>query len=295
MRSDIVEQLGDGVLRMMHSVPAVPVQYGLRLGDASIPLNALLGMRLMIRFEGRISCQHCGNATRKSYADGYCYTCFKTLARCDLCVVSPNRCHFAAGTCREPEWGEAFCMQPHLVYLANSAGAKVGITRPGSLPMRWLDQGATQAVVVMHTLSRFQAGCVEAALARYVADRTDWRALVSGDAASIDLATLAARLRIDAAVELAGLDARFPGALTWVSPLHGERFVYPVQAYGSPARGLSLEPGGEVVGRLLGIKGQYLMFDSGVFNVRRHTSYHVEVARLTDAAIDDSLGQMELF
>ncbi len=119
---------------------------------------------------------HCGASTRKSYGDGYCYPCFKTLARCDLCVVSPDRCHYAAGTCREPAWGEAFCMQPHVVYLANSAGAKVGITKPENLPGRWLDQGATQAVVIMRTHSRHQAGCVEAALARHVSDRTDWRA-----------------------------------------------------------------------------------------------------------------------
>ena len=298
MNSEILQPLGSGVLRMMYSAPATPVEYRLRLGDETIPLNALLGRRLMIRFAGRITCQHCGNLTRKSYGDGYCYPCFKTLARCDLCVVSPDRCHYAAGTCREPAWGEAFCMQPHLVYLANSAGAKVGITKPENLPMRWLDQGATQAVVIMRTRSRFEAGCVEAALARYVSDRTDWRGLIGGDAVRIDLPSLATRLRIDAAVELAALDSRFPGALSWVSELEPECFEYPVTAYASPANGLSLDAATEIAGTLLGIKGQYLMLDSGVFNVRRHTSYHVDVARLADAEVvtrEDPRGQMELF
>jgi len=298
MRDDVVESIGRGTLRMMQSALAAPVAYRLRLGDGSIPLNELLGRRLSIRFDGMITCQNCGNVTRKSYGDGYCYRCFKTLARCDLCVVSPDRCHFAAGTCREPEWGESFCMQPHRVYLANSAGAKVGITKPENLPTRWLDQGATQAMVVMQTRSRMQAGCVEAALARYVGDRTDWRGLIGGDAVDIDLPALAARLRIEAAVELAALDARFPEALTWVAEPVPQRFQYPVMTYASPAHGLALEAGGEIVGTLVGIKGQYLMFDTGVFNVRRHTSYHVDVVRLPDAplVVDGApRDQMELF
>jgi hypothetical protein len=302
MATDVVEMLGSGALRMMQSVPARPVEYTLQLDGDPIPLSDLLGRRLSIRFDGKITCQNCGNLTRKSYGDGYCYPCFKTLARCDLCVVSPDRCHYAAGTCREPAWGESFCMQPHLVYLANSAGAKVGITKPENLPWRWLDQGATQAAVIMRTRSRFQAGCVEAALARYVSDRTDWRELIGRDAAEIDLPELAARLRRDAAKELELLDSRFAGALSWVAQVIAERFEYPVMKYASPANGLSLTAGSEIVGTLLGIKGQYLMFDSGVFNVRRHTSYHVVVARVADVPFvvresvrEDPRDQMELF
>jgi hypothetical protein len=302
MPTDVVEMLGSGVLRMMQIVPARPVEYTLQLDGDPIPLSDLLGRRLSIRFDGKITCQNCGSLTRKSYGDGYCYRCFTTLARCDLCVVSPDRCHYAAGTCREPAWGESFCMQPHLVYLANSAGAKVGITKPENLPWRWLDQGATQAAVIMRTQSRFQAGCVEAALARYVSDRTDWRELIGRDAAEIDLPELAARLRRDAAKELELLESRFAGALSWSAEAVPERFEYPVMAYASPANGLSLTAGGEIVGTLLGIKGQYLMFDSGVFNVRRHTSYHVVVARVADVPFvaresvrEDPRDQMELF
>ena len=294
MAPDAAEALGAGVLRSMQCVPTSPVDYTLLLDDAAIPLNHLLGQHLQLRFDGRISCRHCATFSRKSYGGGYCYSCFKTLARCDLCVVSPNRCHYAAGTCREPAWGEDFCMQPHVVYVANSAGAKVGITKPSNLPGRWLDQGATQALVILHTRSRHQAGCVEAALARYVSDRTNWRALVSRGAPEIDLRTLVATLRHDAAAELSALEVRFPGALAWVedqSPVH---FQYPVAAYTSPARGLALVPGVAVGGVLLGIKGQYLLFDSGVFNVRRHTSYHVELTRLAQG-VAMARDQLELF
>jgi len=299
LRDAAIERLGGGTLRFMRAEATTPVTYALHLDEAIIPLNELLGETLVIEFDGRIRCRHCDSTTRKSYGDGYCYPCFKTLARCDLCVVSPDRCHFAAGTCREPSWGEAFCMQPHVVYLANSAGAKVGITKPEHLPGRWLDQGATQAVVIMYTATRHQAGCVEAALARHVNDRTDWRGLVGKSAESIDLPLLASQLRGAAAKELAALEQMFPGALRWAEAAVPATFDYPVAQYGSPVRGLVLSTAEPVEGVLLGIKGQYLMFDSGVFNVRRHTSYHVTLARGSRREprreIDRAQDQLELF
>lgn len=297
-----MERLGSGILSFMQAAASVPVTYVLHLDETQIPLNELLGDPLVIEFGGEIRCRHCAAMTRKSYGDGYCYPCFKTLARCDLCVVSPDRCHYAAGTCREPSWGEAFCMQPHVVYLANSAGAKVGITKSEHLPGRWLDQGATQALVIMYTATRHQAGCVEAALARHVADRTDWRGLIGRAADTLDLRSLAAQLRSVAAFELAALDRTFPNALRWAEAEVPVAFEYPVVRYASPAHGLVLSAEESVEGVLLGIKGQYLMFDTGVFNVRRHTSYRVTLARGVSGRVRESVrnnvrtrDQLELF
>lgn len=286
--------LGQGAMRGLRITSAAPIDYALQLDESVVPLNPLLGHFVRIRFDGRINCRYCGASTRKSYGEGYCYPCFKTLARCDLCVVSPVRCHYAAGTCREPTWGDAFCMQPHVVYVANSAGAKVGITKPENLPGRWLDQGATEAIVILRTRSRHQAGCVEAVLSRHVSDRTDWRALIGREASQLDLLSLTAQLREVARAELAALDVRFPGALAWVDAPTPVGFEYPVTSYASPARALLLARRTELGGRLLGIKGQYLMFDSGVFNVRRHSSYHVEIARTTEP-VAVARQQLELF
>ena len=298
--SDTPIVLAAGTIAQMHSALATPVRYTLDVADMSIPLNDLLGRDVTLRFTGRITCRNCSAITRKSYGDGYCYDCFKTLARCDLCVVSPDRCHYAAGTCREPAWGDAFCMQPHFVYLANSAGPKVGITRPQNVPMRWLDQGASQALLVMRTRTRHQAGCIEAALARYVPDRTDWRALVGRDAAPIDLVALLGQLQKRAKVELAALDARFPHSLEWIDEFALRQFEYPVTSYDGAATVLSLVPDAAIGGTLLGIKGQYLLFDTGVLNVRRYTSYDVEVAHAEPIArlrapSGNARDQMELF
>ncbi|MFH4090472.1 DUF2797 domain-containing protein, partial [Acinetobacter baumannii] len=75
----------------------------------------------------------------------------------------------------------------HIVYLANSSGVKVGITRSTQLPTRWLDQGASQALPILRVATRQQSGFVEDLLRSQVADRTNWRALLKGDAQPVDL------------------------------------------------------------------------------------------------------------
>ena len=139
-------ELGRGALDKMAARLDAPVQYAFRLGELQVPVNPLIGKTLRLEYLGAIHCSHCGRKTNKSFSQGYCYPCFKKLPQCDLCIVSPEKCHHELGTCRDPEWGTSFCMTDHVVYLANSSGIKVGITRATQLPTRWLDQGATQAL-----------------------------------------------------------------------------------------------------------------------------------------------------
>lgn len=266
-----------GHLDKMPTALAAPVRYWLALDELRVPLNELLGEPLRIRHVGAIHCCHCGRATKKSFAEGYCYPCFRKLAECDLCVLSPERCHFAAGTCRDPEWAAGFCMTEHLVYLANSSGLKVGITRDGQVPTRWIDQGATQALPIARTRTRQQAGFIEAALRREVRDTTDWRAMLKGSAPPVDLAAARDRLLECFAPEFAQLTERF--GIQAIQPLAAEAVAidYPVRAYPLKVNAWSFDRTPEVCGRLLGIKGQYLIFDSGVLNVRKFTAYEIEV------------------
>jgi hypothetical protein len=264
--------VAEGALEKMVVRPGAPAEYRLALREpnevqADLDLNSFLGKELRLEFNGQINCGHCARVTRKSYGEGFCYPCFRRLAQCDLCVVSPARCHYAAGTCREPEWGEAFCMQPHLVYLANASGAKVGLTRRHQEVTRWLDQGAVQGLVIAAATTRHLAGLLEAALARHVSDRTDWRAMVRGDPPPLDLPALREHLR-----ELVAL----PEGVAWLDATVHE-MSYPVMGYPSRVKRLRLESGAPVVGRLVGIKGQYLLFDHGVFNVRQHRSHRVRL------------------
>ncbi|HEY5141320.1 MAG TPA: DUF2797 domain-containing protein, partial [Methylococcales bacterium] len=167
-----------GPLKKMHTRLDSPVQYDLPLGDQSIVLNPLIGKPIKLTYTGHIFCVHCNRSIKKSFNQGYCYPCFIALAQCDMCIMKPETCHYEAGTCREPDWGLAFCFQPHIVYLANSSGIKVGITRKTQIPTRWLDQGAVQALPVFKVQSRYAAGLIEVAIAKHVSDKTSWQQML---------------------------------------------------------------------------------------------------------------------
>ena len=145
-RVNSMPEIHRGQLHKMRSRLDNPVSYFMVLGEETFALNTLIGKKLTLEFLGQINCVHCGRNTNKSFNQGYCYPCFQKLAQCDSCVISPEKCHYDAGTCREPVWGDEFCMQDHIVYLANSSGLKVGITRASQVPTRWIDQGAIQAL-----------------------------------------------------------------------------------------------------------------------------------------------------
>ncbi|QKZ03689.1 MULTISPECIES: DUF2797 domain-containing protein [Pseudomonas] len=254
------------------------VQYSFRLGDVEVPVNPLIGKTVRLEFLGAIHCSHCGRKTKTSFSQGYCYPCMTKLAQCDVCIMSPERCHYDAGTCREPSWGEQFCMTDHVVYLANSSGIKVGITRATQLPTRWLDQGASQALPIVRVATRQQSGLVEDLFRSQVADRTNWRALLKGDAAPVDLGEVRDMLFDTCGAGLSLLQERF--GLQAIQPLHDTPVLeirYPVEAYPAKIASFNLDKNPVAEGTLLGIKGQYLIFDTGVINIRKYTAYQLAV------------------
>ena len=268
--------LVSGPLRKMRTELNSPVAYRLPVGDAEIALNELIGARVRLQFDGAITCLHCGRKTKKSFNQGFCYPCFQTLAQCDSCIVSPEKCHFELGTCREPEWAAQHCMQPHVVYLANSSGVKVGITRGTQIPTRWIDQGAVQALPILGVQTRQQSGLVETMFKAHVADKTNWRAMLKGQVDSIDLIAERDRLLAVCSQPLAELQQRFGvQAIQLLPSAEAITIDYPVQQYPIKVVSLDLEKTPQIDGRLLGIKGQYLMLDTGVLNIRKFGAYHV--------------------
>ncbi|NHN77497.1 DUF2797 domain-containing protein [Azotobacter chroococcum] len=272
-------ELARGALDKMAARLDAPVQYALRLGEAQVPVNPLIGQPLRLEYLGAIHCSHCGRRTAKSFGQGYCYPCFRKLPQCDSCIVSPEKCHHALGTCRDPAWGERFCMTEHVVYLANSSGVKVGITRASQVPTRWLDQGARQALPILRVATRQQSGLVEDLLRSQVADRTNWRALLKGEAAPVDLPAVREQLFDSCREGLEALQARF--GLQAIQPLNDAEPVeirYPVESYPGKIVSLDLDKTPVVEGILQGIKGQYLIFDVGVINIRKYTAYQLAVS-----------------
>ncbi|HSX90944.1 MAG TPA: DUF2797 domain-containing protein [Pseudomonas sp.] len=274
-------ELARGALSKMAVQLDAPVQYSFRLGEEQVAVNPLIGKTLRLEYLGAIHCSHCGRKTKSSFSQGYCYPCMQKLAQCDVCIMSPERCHYDAGTCREPSWGEQFCMTDHIVYLANSSGVKVGITRASQIPTRWIDQGATQALPIFRVATRQQSGFVEDLLRSQVADKTNWRALLKGHAQPVDL--LAIREQIMAACDTGLTDLQQRFGIQAVQPLPDQSVVdiaYPIEAYPAKINSFNLDKNPIAEGTLLGIKGQYLMFDTGVINIRKYTSYQVAASSM---------------
>ena len=198
-----------GQLRKMVVKLDETVGYQLPLTDERVNLNALIGRTIVLRHTGNIFCVHCGRQTKKSFNQGHCYPCFISLAQCDMCIMKPEQCHFEQGTCREPEWGEAFCMQPHFVYLAKTSGVKVGITRYSQIPIRWIDQGAVQALPIFKVKSRYLSGLIEVVLAKHVKDKTNWQRMLKNQVGDEDLIVVRDRLVAECQEELAVVAGSF--------------------------------------------------------------------------------------
>lgn len=244
-----------------------PVDYYLPLGNEKIHLNPLLGKKIKFEFQNKIHCISCQKPTKSSFNQGYCFKCMNSLAACDMCILKPELCHFDQGTCREPEWAKSHCMIDHFVYLANSSGLKVGITRHTQIPTRWIDQGAIAAIPIGRVKNRLQSGLVESEFKNHVDDSTNWQKMLKGVIEFIDLEEKRDELLNYWPESIMG------------EPLMNEKVTtieYPVLEYPKKVTSLNLDKNPLVEGTLLGIKGQYLILDTGVINMRKYQGYHIQ-------------------
>lgn len=273
-----------GQLHKMSVLGKDPVHYSLVLKNAGQELadlpfvNDFLGQKLTLNFTGNITCINCHRKIAKTYNQGYCFPCVQKLAACDMCILKPETCHFDRGTCREPEWGVANCFIPHIVYLANSSGLKVGITKEKHVQTRWIDQGAVQSLAILRVKSRFQAGLLEAEIAKLVKDKTDWRKMLQGDNGKLDLAAERDAILATIAPAIQQIAAKFKfGDIEVLTnePVH--EFNYPVLEYPQKIKTLCFDKMQTITDKLLGIKAQYLIFASGVVNLRKYSGYEIAV------------------
>ena len=267
-----------GAVRKMRATLSDPVLYQWVAGEQTVELNQYLGQSLSINFLGTIHCVHCHRLTKKSFNQGYCYPCFRDLAQCDTCIMKPEKCHFAEGTCREPEWGEANCNIEHYVYLSHTSSVKVGITRGTQIPTRWIDQGATQARAIARVATRYQSGLIEVLLGQHIGDKTAWQTMLKGNGEPLDLAAKQAELAELCAEGLASLQQQFGlNAIHWIEEGEDIAINFPVLEWPAKIKSHNLDKTPEISGTLLGIKGQYLMLDTGVINIRKYGGYNLEL------------------
>jgi hypothetical protein len=261
--NDIIHKL-DGKLDSTNTV-----EYSLN----KISINDWVGKNLKIEVLDKIYCIYCSRETKKTFGQGYCFPCFRKLARCDSCIVKPELCHYHQNTCRDPEWGEKNCLIKHAIYVAHTSDAKIGITRAHQKVTRWIDQGATQALTLGYTTERKLAGLIEVELAKKIKDKTNWRDLLTGKSQISDLSQTRSELLKE--IQL------LPHNLNFEYTEEPEiKISYPVNKFLQKAVSLNLDKQKIIEANLLGIKGQYLLFESGGLNFRKFQGYKVVISQV---------------
>jgi hypothetical protein len=266
-----------GNLRKMKALHKSPVEYYLNLGEEEISLNQFIGSRLQWRYTGNIHCIQCHKKTKNSFQQGYCYPCMQRLAECQFCVIHPEKCRVMHSECPPEDWAHQQCRQTHIVYLANSSGLKVGVTRATQTPTRWIDQGAVQALPILQTANRYQSGVIEVGLKQFVNDKTDWRKMLKNPAEPLNLLQERDELLEKSQNLLKDVTAGFGEDVQGLSHSTVTELHYPVEIYPLKPLTLSFDKSPVFEGKLWGIKGQYLILDTGVFNVRKFAGYEVQV------------------
>jgi hypothetical protein len=264
-----------GHLHKMQVALESPVTYQLELSGETVRLNDFIGKKVRLEYLQSIECIHCGRQTKKSFSQGFCYPCFRSLAQCDMCIVSPEKCHYHLGTCREPEWGLSHCMKPHIVYLSNTSGVKIGITRETQIPTRWIDQGAVQALPILRVSKRYHSGLVESAFKQYLNDKTNWRSMLKHEYEDLDLFQIFETFwpKVEA-----GLSDEIRNDIEVIADQASALSLqYPAQQFPTKVSSFNLDKNPVVEGRLDAIKGQYLIFDGGVINIRKYAGYLVSL------------------
>ena len=259
-----------GNLRKMQTRLEDIVHYTLMLDDTPIDMNARIGQTIKLSFDGQINCIACDRLTKKSFGQGFCYPCFRNAPEASECIIRPELCRAHEGEARDMAWAEKHCLTEQIVYLARSSAIKVGITRGSQVPARWIDQGATDAIIFARVPNRYTAGLVEVAMKEHLTDRTNWQRMLKNEVIDADLVAKKA-LVSDA------LDADLRQYIDTDDTVCS--IDYPVDRYPEKVKSVGFDKQAEIEGCLAGIKGQYLIFDDNrVLNIRKHNGYRITVS-----------------
>lgn len=260
-----------GNLKKMSSSLEDVVLYSLELNDQKVQMNNLLGTKISIDFTGEINCVRCGRKTNKSFAQGYCYPCFKNAPETEECVLHPELCRAHEGIARNLEYATSHCLIDHYVYLSLTSNIKVGVTRHHQIPTRWIDQGAMEAIIIAKTPNRNTAGLIEVELKKHIADKTNWRNMLTCKTTH-SKSLLETREDILPLIKDDFNDFIVNNSKT--TSIH-----YPLMETPEKVLSCNLDKNYYVEGVLTGIKGQYIILDNrNVLNIRKYGGYKIKLS-----------------
>lgn len=261
-----IPRVYSGQLRKMEHEMADPIRYFPSLDEKPHEITGEVGHPLSLSFDGTITCVECGRKIKKTYDEGYCFPCSRDLPENDICAVRPERCEHEQGNEAARRFWAEYCNVDHFVYLSLTSGVKVGVTRHWNIPSRWIDQGAVQGLIIARTPERKIAGQIEIALAEHMADKTNWRKMLKGEVDDADLLEWRERI-VPWVPETLKQYLVEDGAIQTLS--------FPVVSAPAKITSHNLDKESGFTDRLTGIKGQYLIFESRVINLRKYAGYHV--------------------
>jgi hypothetical protein len=257
-----------GVLKKMPTENLETIQYYLDMESDFIHLNQLLGKKIELTFE-KYECLNC-HLNKEIYRQGFCKSCFFETPTAGDWIMRPelSTAHLGIED-RDLEYEKQVQLKPHIVYLANSSNVKVGVTRKQQVPTRWIDQGAHEAIEIVEVPNRYLAGITEVALKAHVADKTNWRKMLKNDIEDENLQEWRQRLK-----EFIPEEAK----AYFIENNKETTLNFPVIKYPLKPKSLNLVKEQSFTGKLVGIKGQYLIFeDETVFNVRANEGLVVSI------------------
>ena len=260
----------EGNIKKMKASNISKIQYSMVLSDNIFPINQYIGRNISLIWNKIIYCVKCGNKTKKSFFQGFCYPCFINAPESSECILRPELCQAHEGISRDMEWSKNHCLSDHFVYLSLTSGVKVGVTRYTQIPTRWIDQGAIKALKIAKTPNRYLAGMIEIQLKKFVSDRTSWQKMLKNDVdQSIDLYQYRETLKKNISNSLK----------QYVLDEEKELLInYPVDCYPQKIKSINFDKVGEFDGTLTGMKGQYLYLDNEyVVNIRKYSGYFFKI------------------
>lgn len=258
-----------GVLTKMQTQIGQPIHYYLVFESDFINMNQLLEKTIGIQLIGH-QCLNCGR-DRTIYRQGFCQSCFFEIPQAADWIMRPelSTAHLDKED-RDLEYEKQVQLQPHVVYLANSSNVKVGVTRKSQIPTRWIDQGAHEAIEIVEVPNRYLAGITEIELKKHVSDKTNWRSMLKNDIKDEDLISWRERLKVYIPDEAKDY---------YINNNKETNLEFPVMKFPKKPKSLNLAKTPNYSGKLVGIKGQYLIFeDETVFNIRSNEGLVVEIA-----------------
>jgi hypothetical protein len=257
-----------GVLRKMETEFGQPIQYFLIFENDFLNMNQLLNKTITIQFV-KYQCLNCG-LEKPIYRQGFCQSCFFEIPQAADWIMRPelSTAHLNKED-RDLNYEKKVQLQPHIVYLANSSNVKVGVTRKNQVPTRWIDQGAHEAIEIVEVPNRYLAGITEVALKEHVSDKTNWRTMLKNDI--VDEKLIEWRDKLKPFIPKEAIDY-------FIDNNNETHLDFPVLQYPKKPMSLNLNKTPNYTGTLVGIKGQYLIFeDQTVFNVRANEGLVVAI------------------